>query len=130
MGPSCAGLLKRRAKLRREPHRGACRRLASREAGRRTAARSVGIVMADQEHFELAIELTPGAEPGHVARWLQQHGFETLPLTVGLLAVGDAAAVRATFGAEPQGELPIPQALSREVRSIAVVPPKRFHEGA
>ena len=86
--------------------------------------------MAEQEHFELVIELTPGAEPGHVARWLQQHGLETLPLAVGLLAVGEARAVEATFGAEPQGELPIPQALSGEVRSIAVAPPKRLHEGA
>ena len=86
--------------------------------------------MADQEHVELVIELTPGAEPGHVARWLQQHGLETLPLAVGLLAVGDATAVEATFGAEPQGELPIPQSLSGEVGSIAVVPPKRLHEGA
>jgi hypothetical protein len=84
----------------------------------------------EQQHVELVVELRPGADTGVVANWLRQHSLEALPLVVGLLATGDAAAVRAAFGADPEGTLPVPEELSAHVRSIAVVPPKRMHEGA
>jgi len=53
-----------------------------------------------------------------------------MPLVVGLLATGDAAAVRAAFGADPHGTLPVPDELRAHVQSVAVVPPKRLHESA
>ncbi len=87
-------------------------------------------VMAEQDQVEIVVEVASGADAGRVAGWLQEHGLETLPLVAGVLAVGDGAAVRAAFGAEPHGELPVPAALRGEVRSISVVPPKRLHGGA
>jgi hypothetical protein len=83
-----------------------------------------------QQHVEVAVELRPGADSGVVANWLRQHGLDVMPLVVGLLATGDATAVRAAFGAEPQGMLPVPEELRAYVESVAVVPPKRLHEGA
>jgi hypothetical protein len=56
--------------------------------------------------------------------------MDAMPLVVGLLATGDATVVRAAFGAEPQGMLPVPDELRAHVQSVAVVPPKRLHEGA
>ena len=58
-----------------------------------------------------------------------EHNLEALPLVVGLLATGDAAAVRAAFGAEPEGELPVPEELRADVESVSVVPPKQLHTG-
>jgi hypothetical protein len=85
---------------------------------------------SEQQHVELVVEFRPGADSGVVANWLRQHGLDALPLVVGLLATGDAGAVRATFGADSEGMLPVPEELCAHVRSIAVVPPKRLHEGA
>jgi hypothetical protein len=85
---------------------------------------------SEQQHVEVTIELRPGADPGVVAKWLRQHGLDAMPLVVGLLATGDATAVRAAFGAEPQGTLAVPEELRAHVQSVAVVPPKRLHEGA
>ena len=85
---------------------------------------------SEQQHVEVAIELRPGADPGVVSTWLRQHGLDVMPLVVGLLATGDATAVRAAFGGEPEGTLPVPGELRSHVESVAVVPPKRLHEGA
>lgn len=85
---------------------------------------------SEQQHVEVAVELRLGANPGVVANWLRRHGLDTMPLVVGLLATGDATAVRAAFGAQPQGTLPVPEELRPHVESLAVVPPKRLHEGA
>jgi hypothetical protein len=85
---------------------------------------------SEQQHVEVAVELRPGADSGVVANWLRQHGLDVMPLVVGLLATGDATAVRVAFGAEPQGTLPVPEELRAHVDSVAVVPPKRLHEGA
>ena len=82
------------------------------------------------DQVEVVIEVAAGADPARVAGWLHEHGLETLPLVAGVLAVGDSSAVRAAFGTEPEGELPIPAALTDQVQSIAVVPPKRLHGGA
>jgi hypothetical protein len=84
---------------------------------------------SEQQHVEVAVELRPGADRGAVASWLRQHGLDALPLVVGVLATGDASAVRAAFGAEPRGTLPVPEELWGQVESVAVVPPKRLHEG-
>jgi hypothetical protein len=65
-----------------------------------------------------------------VADWLREHGLEVMPLVVGLLATGEARAVRAAFGAEPRGALPVPEQLDAHVQSVAVFPPKQPHEGA
>ena len=62
-----------------------------------------------------------------VTRWLEQHGLAALPLVVGVLATGDADAFRVAFGADPTGTLPIPAALSGQVASITVVPPREMH---
>jgi hypothetical protein len=85
---------------------------------------------SEQQHVEIAVELRPGADADVVAAWLRRQGLDAMPLVVGLLATGDAAAVRAAFGAEPQGTLPVPEELRAHVASVAVVPPKRLHEGA
>jgi hypothetical protein len=85
---------------------------------------------SEQRHVEMAVELRPGADRGFVSDWLAQRGLDATSIVVGLLATGDAGAVRAAFGAEPRGTVPVPEALRAHVRSLAVVPPKRFHEGA
>jgi hypothetical protein len=84
----------------------------------------------EAQHVEVAVEVRPGADRGVVANWLRRHGMDAMPLVVGLLATGDATAVRAAFGAEPEGTLPVPDELRAHVQSVAVVPPKRLHEGA
>jgi hypothetical protein len=84
----------------------------------------------ERQHVEVVVELRSGADFGVVADWLRQHGLDVVPLTTGLLASGDATAVRAAFGREPQGTLPVPEELRGHVDSVAVVPPKRLHEGA
>lgn len=84
----------------------------------------------EQQHVEVAVELRLGANRGVVANWLRRHGLDTMPLVVGLLATGDATAVRAAFGADPEGTLPIPAELRPHVNSVVVVPPKSLHDGA
>jgi hypothetical protein len=84
---------------------------------------------SEQQHVEVVVELRPGADADSVAVWLRRYALDALPLVVGLLATGESAAVRAAFGAEPQGTLPVPAALRAHVASVAVVPPKRLHEG-
>jgi hypothetical protein len=83
---------------------------------------------SEQQHVEIAVELRPGADRGAVANWLRQHGLDALPLVVGLLATGNASAVRAAFGTEPRGTLPVPDEIREHVEAVAVVPPKRLHE--
>jgi hypothetical protein len=85
---------------------------------------------SEQQHVEVAVELRPGADRDAVANWLRRHALDAMPLVVGLLATGEATAVRAAFGAEPHGTLPVPDELRAHVASVAVVPPKRLHEGA
>lgn len=85
---------------------------------------------SESQHVEVAVELRRGADPGLVENWLLRHGLNVMQLVVGFLATGDATAVRAAFGAEPQGMLPVPEELRAHVESVAVVPPKGFHEGA
>jgi hypothetical protein len=85
---------------------------------------------SEERHVEVAVEVRPGADRGVVADWLRQHGMDAMPLVVGLLAMGDARAVSTAFGAEPEGTLPVPDELRAHVQSVAVVPPKRLHEGA
>jgi len=83
---------------------------------------------SEEQHVEVAIELRPGADPGVVSKWLRRHGLDAMPLVVGLLATGDAPAVRSAFGADPEGTLPVPEQLRSHVASAAVVPPKQLHE--
>jgi hypothetical protein len=84
----------------------------------------------EPQHVELVVELHPGADRGVVGAWLRRQGFDVMPLVVGLLATGDAAAVRQAFGAEPSGALPPPPELRALVRSVMVAPPKQLHGGA
>jgi hypothetical protein len=84
----------------------------------------------EPQHVELAVELHPGADRDVVEAWLRRRGFDVLPLVEGLLATGDAAAVRNAFGAEPSGALPPPPELRALVRSVMVAPPKQLHGGA
>jgi hypothetical protein len=79
------------------------------------------------QHREVALQLRPDGDPERVTGWLRRHNLEVLPLVVGLLATGDAAAVRAAFGAEPEGELPVPEELRADVEVIFVVPPKQLY---
>lgn len=83
-----------------------------------------------QRHVELAVGLRPGADRAAVERWLRRHGLEVMPLVSGLLASGDATAARAAFGAEPDGELPVPGDLEAHVQSVVAVPPMQLHGGA
>jgi hypothetical protein len=85
---------------------------------------------SEQQHVEVAVELRPGADPGVVATWLRRRGLDALPLVVGLLATGEATAVRAAFGAEPEGTLPVPEELRAHVASVAVFRQRRLHEDA
>jgi hypothetical protein len=78
-------------------------------------------------HLEVVVQLRPGGDPERVTGWLRRHNFEVLPLVVGLLATGDAAAIQAAFGAEPERELPVPDELRADVEVISVVPPKELY---
>ncbi len=82
-----------------------------------------------QQHVELALELRPGADRGAVERWLRERGLDVLPLVSGLLATGDAGTALAAFGAEPEGELPVPGELRAHVQSVVAVPPMQLHGG-
>lgn len=79
------------------------------------------------QHREVVVQLRPEGDQDRVGGWLRQRNLEVLQLTVGLLATGDDAAVRAAFGGEPEGELPVPVELSADVESISIVPPKQLH---
>jgi hypothetical protein len=87
-------------------------------------ARWMGV---EGQHREVVLQLRPGGDQDRVGDWLRQRNLEVLPLAVGLLATGDAATVRAAFGAEPEGELLVPAELSADVESISIVPPKQLH---
>ena len=82
---------------------------------------------SEGQHREVVVQLRPDGDPERVKGWLRRRNLEVLPLAVGLLATGDAAAVRAAFGAEPEGELPVPEELRADVELISVVPPKQLH---
>jgi hypothetical protein len=84
---------------------------------------------SEGQHREVALHLRPDGDPERVTGWLRRHNLEVLPLVVGLLATGDAAAVRAAFGAEPEGALPVPKELRVDVELILVVPPKQLYAG-
>ena len=80
----------------------------------------------EQQHVEVAVILRPGADSRAVAAWLVDHGLGVMPLTVGLLATGDAAAVKAAFAADDLDRLSVPDEIQMYVDSLAVVPPKRL----
>ena len=80
---------------------------------------------SERQHVEVVVELAPGADAGVVAGWLRQQRLDAVPLVAGLLATGDATAVRSAFGAE----LAVPEELREHVESVALVPPKRLYEG-
>jgi hypothetical protein len=82
-----------------------------------------------QQHVELALELHPGADRDAVERWLRGRGLDVVPLVSGLLATGEAGVARAAFGAEPEGELPVPGELRAHVQSVVAVPPMELHGG-
>jgi hypothetical protein len=82
-----------------------------------------------QHHVELALELRPGADRAAVERWLLGHGLDVLPLVSGVLASGESGAARTAFGAEPEGELPVPGELRAHVKSVVAVPPMQLHGG-
>ena len=84
---------------------------------------------SEELHREVAVELRPGGDLERVGGWLRERNLEVSPLLVGLLATGDGAAVRAAFGAEPEGQLPVPEELRADVESVSVVPPKHLHTG-
>jgi hypothetical protein len=82
---------------------------------------------SEGQHREVVVRLRPGGDTERVTGWLRRHSLEVLPLVVGLLATGDAAAVQAAFGTEPEGELPVPEELRADVELISVVPPKQLY---
>jgi hypothetical protein len=84
---------------------------------------------SEGQHRELVVQLRPGGDLERVEGWLRERNLEALPLVVGLLGTGEAAAVRAAFGAEPEGDLPVPEELRADVESVSVVPPKQLHTG-
>jgi hypothetical protein len=84
---------------------------------------------SEGQHREVVVQLRPGGDPERVRGWLRERSLEVLPLVVGLLATGDAHAVRAAFGAEPEDELPVPDELRADVESVSIVPPKQLHTG-
>ena len=82
---------------------------------------------SEGQHREVALQLRPDGDPERVTGWLRRHDLKVLPLVIGLLASGDAAVVRAAFGAEPEGDLPVPEELRADVELISVVPPKHLY---
>ncbi|MGY1776767.1 hypothetical protein ACI8AV_12980 [Geodermatophilus sp. SYSU D00804] len=81
------------------------------------------------QHREVTVQLRPDGDAERVTGWLRRHDLEVSSLVVGLLATGAAAAVRAAFGAEPEGELPVPEELRADVDLILVVPPRQIYTG-
>jgi hypothetical protein len=84
-------------------------------------------VSEDQDYLELVVELRSGADRAFVTRWLDERGFATLPLAVGVLATGDADTVWHAFGGEPHGRPPVPEELRQHVASLSLTPPKHWH---
>jgi hypothetical protein len=82
----------------------------------------------EKQHMEVVVELRQGASSRVVTDWLAQFGLEVMPLTVGLLAMGDSTAVRTAFGPGDPVALSIPDALRDHVESAAIVPPKHFYD--
>jgi hypothetical protein len=82
----------------------------------------------EKQHMEVVVELRQGASSRVVTDWLAQFGLEVMPLTVGLLAMGDSTAVRTAFGPGDPVALSVPDALRDHVESAAIVPPKHFYE--
>ena len=80
----------------------------------------------EHQHVEVVLVLRPGADARTVAEWLAGRGLQATPLQAGLLAAGEAAAVRAAFGAGDLDALTIPEPLREHVESAATVPPKGF----
>lgn len=78
--------------------------------------------------MEVVVELRSGASTQIVTDWLAQFGLEVMPLSAGLLAMGDATAVRTAFGTGDPLDLGVPDALREHVESAAIVPPKHFYE--
>ena len=78
--------------------------------------------------MEVVVELRQGASSQIVTDWLAQFGLEVMPLAIGLLAMGDAKAVRAAFGTGDPIDLAVPGPLLEHVESAAIVPPKHFFE--
>jgi hypothetical protein len=79
---------------------------------------------------EMVIALTPEGDRAQVTRWLRERGLDALPLVVGVLATGERERFARAFGADPAGDVPIPDALREHVTSISPVPHKGWHEGA
>ena len=82
----------------------------------------------EKQHLEVVVELRQGASSQLVTDWLAQYGLEVMPLAVGLLAMGDATAVRTAFGTGDPIDLAVPDALLEHVESAAIVPPKHFFQ--
>jgi hypothetical protein len=82
----------------------------------------------EKQHMEVVVELRQGADSQVVTDWLGQFGLEVMPLEIGLLAMGDAAAVRTAFGTGDPLALTVPDALREHVETAAIVPPKHFYE--
>jgi hypothetical protein len=85
------------------------------------------LMTSERPHIEVVVRLRPGADAGAVADRLAGFGLAVSPLAVGLLAAGDASAVRAAFATQDLSALEVPADLRDRVESAAVVPPKRFH---
>ncbi len=67
---------------------------------------------------ELIVELRSGADAEAVSDWLRQRGLDVLPMTVGLLASGEEAAV--------QDAQTVADELRAHVKSVSVAGPKRL----
>jgi hypothetical protein len=79
----------------------------------------------EKQHMEVVVELRQGASKQVVTDWLAQFGLDVMPLAIGLLAMGDATAVRTAFGTGDPIDLAVPD---EHVESAAIVPPKHFFE--
>ena len=82
----------------------------------------------EKQHLEVVVELRQGASSQLVSDWLAQFGLDVMPLAIGLLAMGDATAVRTAFGTGDPIDLAVPDALLEHVESAAIVPPKHFFQ--
>jgi hypothetical protein len=86
-------------------------------------------VTQDEGYLEVVVEVEPGGDRAFVMRWLEEHGFATQPLVVGVLATGSAETFRRAFGADPRGRPPVPSELRGHVASVSVAPAKDWHGG-
>ena len=81
----------------------------------------------ESSQLEVIFELAPNADGAVVQAWLERRDLRYTPLVSGLLVTGSRGGVRAAFGAEPTGVLPVPAELAEHVISIVVAPPKQLH---